>query len=127
MNTKEMGVVEQALLYWRSRWRGTKVIMYIDKRAVVHALENLSICGATMNVLWRCLLLVTELDLEIDARWIPTNENGLADVLSRFDFDKITNLAPQLTSPIYNLRDRGFLTYSRQDFRPSQRTTSGGV
>ena len=78
--------------------------MYIDNRAVVHALQNLTIRGATMNMLRRCLLLATQLDLEIDARWIPTNENQLADALSRFDFDKITNLAPQLTSPIYNLR-----------------------
>ena len=101
--------------------------MYIDNRAVVHALENLTIRGATMNVLRWCLLLAIELDLEIDARWIPTNENGLADALSRFDFDKITNLAPQLISPIYNPWDRGFLTYSRQGSRPWQRTTSGGA
>ena len=122
-----MPAVEQALVYWGSQWQGTKVIMYIDNRAVVHTLKNLTIRGATMNVLRRCLLLATELDLEIDTRLIPTNQNGPADALSRFDFHKITNLAPQLTSPIYNLRDRGFLTYSRQDFRPSLCTTSGGA
>ena len=101
--------------------------MYIDNCAVINALEILTIRGATMNVLRRCLLLATELDLVIDARWIPTNENHLADAFLRFNFDKITNLAPQLTSSIYNLRDRGLLTYSRQDFHPSQRTTSGGA
>ena len=68
--------------------------MYIDNGAVVHALENLTRRVATMNVLRRCLLLATKLDPETDTRWIQTNETGLADTLSRFDFDQITNLAP---------------------------------
>ena len=122
-----MPAVEQALFYWGSGWRRTKVIIYIDNRAVVHALEDLTIRGATMNVLRRCLLQATELELAIDACWIPPNENQLADALWCFDFDKITNLASQLISPIYSLQDRAFLSFSRQDFRPSQSTSSGGA
>ena len=115
INTKEMRAVEQSLLYWGKHWRGTKVIMNIDNRAVVHGLENRTIRGATMNVLRRCLLLATNHDLEIEARWIPTNENGLADALSRFAYDKIADLAPQLLYPISSLQDLGFLTSSKQD------------
>ena len=112
-NTKEMRAVEQALLYWGKQWQGKKVIMHIDNRAVVHGLENQSIRGSSMDVLRRCLLLATDHDLEIEARWIPTNANTLADALSRFDYEKITNLAPQLIHPTSSLRDRGFLTYSK--------------
>ena len=35
INTMELHAVEQALLYWGDRWRGTKVLMHIDNRAVV--------------------------------------------------------------------------------------------
>lgn len=113
INTKEMRAVEQALLYWGNQWRGKKVIMHIDNRAVVHGLENQTIWGSSMDVLRRCLLLATDHDLEIEARWIPTNANTLADALSRFDYEKITNLAPQLTHPTSSLRDPGFKTYSK--------------
>jgi len=70
MNTKEIRVVEQALLYWgnRCQWRGTKVIRHIDNQAVLHALHNQTIWGASMNVLGRCLMLAMDYDLEIQPR-----------------------------------------------------------
>ena len=113
INTKEMRAVEQAVLYWGKQWQGKKVITHINNRAVVHGLENQTIRGSSMDVLRRCLLLATEHDEEIEARWIPTNANTLADALSRFDYEKITNLAPWLIHPTSSLRDRGFLTYSK--------------
>ena len=115
INTKEMRAVEQALLYWGRQWRGSKVIMHVDNRAVAHGLENQTIRGAPMDVLRRCLLLAAEYDLDLEARWIPTRENALADALSRFDYDRIANLASQLIYPTCNLRSRGFLTYSNRD------------
>jgi len=90
--------------------------MHIDNQAVVHALHNQTIRGASLNVLRRCLLLATDYDIEIEPRWIPTNENALADAFSHFDYGRITNLAPQLILPTCNLRDRGFLTYGKPDY-----------
>ena len=87
--------------------------MHIDNQALVHGLENQTICGSSMDVLRRCLLLPTDHDLEIEARWIPTNANTLTDALSRFYYEKITNLAPQLIHPTSSLQDRGFSTYSK--------------
>lgn len=117
INTKQLRAVEQALLYWGDEWRGTKVLMHIDNRAVVYGLENVTIRGS-MDVLRICLLLAANFDLEIEPRWIPTNENGLADALSRFDYDRITNLAPQLVYPTCSLRARGFLTCNKLDALP---------
>jgi len=110
INTQEMRAVEQALLYWGKSWRGKKVIMYIDNRAVAYADENRTIRGASMTVLRRCLLLAAEHDLDLETRWIPTQENTLADALSRFNYEKIANLAPQLSHPVCDLRSRRFLT-----------------
>jgi len=91
--------------------------MHIDNRAVVYGLENLTMRGRSMDVLRRCLLLEANYDLEIEPRWIPTHENGLADALSRFDYERITNLAPQLVNPRCSLRERGFLTCNKLDSR----------
>ena len=113
-----MGAVEQALLHWGKSWHGAKVIMHIDNRAVAYVITNQTIRSATISVLRRCLLLATKYDLEIETQWIPIKDNSLADALSRFDFDKIANLAPQLLLPTSTLRDRGFLIYNRQASRP---------
>ena len=118
INTKEMRAVEQALLHWGMKWEGMKVIIYTDNRAVSYGIANRTIRGGSMSVLRRCLLLAAEYDLEIDTLWIPTKNNALADALSRFNFDKIANLAPQLIYPTFSLRDHGFRTYSKQASLP---------
>ena len=115
INTKEMRAVEQALLYWGRRWNHSKVIIHVDNRTVAHGLENQTIQGAPMTILQRCLLLAAEHDLDLEARWIPTKENALADALSWFDYDRIANLASQLIYPTCNLWSGGFLTYSNRD------------
>ena len=113
-----MRAVEQALLHWGKTWRGAKVLMNIDNRAVAYTITNQTIRGVTMSVSRRSLLLAAKYDLEIETQWIPTQDNSLADALSRFDFDKIANLALQLLLPTSTLWDRGFLIYNRQASRP---------
>ena len=117
INTKELRAVEQALLYWGKLWTGTKVVMHIDNRAVVFGLENMTMRGISMDVLRRCLLLAANHDLEIEPCWIPTSGNKLADALSRFDHNRIANLAPVLVDPTCNLRARGFLTFKERDYQ----------
>jgi len=68
-----------------------------------------------MEVLRRCLLLAAEYDLELEAEWISTNANALADALSRFDYEKITDLAPQLLQEICSPQKHGWRTYSTRD------------
>jgi len=71
-----------------------------------------------MQVLRRCLLLASEWDLEVEALWIPsTKENALADALSRSEYNRIADLAPQLLHPTCSLPQRGFLTYRNRDSR----------
>lgn len=98
INTKEMRAVEQGLLRWGRVWKGARVISHIDNQAVVHGIANHTIWGTTMDVLRRCLLLTSKHDIEFHPCWIPTEENKLADALSRCDRTMVTNLAPQLSS-----------------------------
>jgi len=125
INTQEMRAVEQVLLYWGALWKGKSLLMHTDNRAVAHALTNRTIRGAAMEVLRRCLLLAAEHDLEVEARWITTKDNALADALSRLDYGRIADIAPQLISPTCTLQQRGFLIYRKRVFQPAPPTTSG--
>ena len=110
-----MRAVEQVLLYWGREWKGKRLVFHVDNQAVAYGLANGTIRGAPMRILRRCLLLATDYDLDIEARWVSTTENALADALSRADYLRIANIAPQLISPTSNLQRRGFLTYRGQD------------
>lgn len=125
INTQEMGALQQVLLYWGRHWQGRKIIIHVDNRAVAHAVSNRSIRGAPMKVLRRCLLLATEYHCEVEARWISTKDNALADALSQFDHDRICDIALQLMAPPYNLQGLGLLTYSNRASRQARPTTSG--
>ena len=70
----------------------------MDNQAVAHGLANRTIRGAPMQVLRRCLLLASECDLDLVAQWVSTDDNALADALSRFDYARIADIAPQLIS-----------------------------
>ena len=110
-----MRAVEQVLLYWASMWKGKTLVMHVDNRAVAHGIANQTIRGGSMQVLRRWLLLASEYDLEVEALWVPTKENALADALSRSEYDRIADLAPQLLHPTCNLQQLGFLTYRNRD------------
>lgn len=90
--------------------------MHIDNKAVVHGLTNRTIRGASMDVLRQYLLLATEYDLDLQARWVSTKENALADALSRSECNRIADLAPQLLDPTCGLPKPGFGTYSNRDY-----------
>ena len=117
INTLEMRAVEQVLLYWGRLWRGKLLVIHVDNQAVAYGLAKRTMRGAPMRVLRRCLLLAAEYDLDLEARWVSTTENALADALSRADYYRITNIAPQLLSPACNLQRHGLLTYKSQAYQ----------
>ena len=93
INSKEMRAVKQGLLRWGARWKGSRVTLNIDNKAVVHGIENRTIRGGTMAVLRRCLLLASVNDLELNPRWIPTENNELADVFCAIsEFPPLVNI-----------------------------------
>jgi len=100
MNTKARRAVGQALLHSSRIRKGKRVISQVANCTVFHGLDNQKIRATTMHVLRRCLLLGTEYDLEIEARWIQTRDNALAAAIFRFDYNRIANLAPQAGFPM---------------------------
>jgi len=102
-----MRAVEQALLHWGPSGHGKRALLHTDNSSVAYGIAHRTIHGASMEVLRRCFLLTTEYDLELEVEWISTKANVLADVLSRFDYGKITDLAPQLTQEICSPQRHG--------------------
>ena len=127
INTQEMRAVEQALLYWGQRWKGKRVTVHTDNRTIAYGLAHGTTCRASMEVLRGCLLPATEYDLDLKAEWIPTNANALADVLSCFDYEKITDIALELTQGACDLQRHGWQTHSNWDSQPSRHTISEEV
>jgi len=117
INTLKMHVVEQVLLYWGRRWKGKLLVIHVDNQAVAHGLANQTIRGAPMRILRRYLLLATDYDVDLEARWVSTTENTLADALLRTDYLRIANIVPQLIFPGCNLLRRGLLTYKSQAYQ----------
>ena len=85
-----------ALRFWKTAIAGRKVVLHTDNTAVFHGLQKSSMRGKAMTPLREVKLLCAQLDVELILRWVPTKENLIADLLSRRDFGKLANFAPQL-------------------------------
>jgi len=63
--------------------------------------------------------------MDLEANWIPTTENALADAHSQSEYNKVADLAPQLLLPTCSLLDLGFLTNPNWDCHRQPLTTTG--
>lgn len=63
----------------------------------------------------------------IEARWISTKDNALADALSSFNHNRMANFASQLIFPTCSHWNHGFLTYRGQDSHQQQLTACGEI
>ncbi len=95
---KEMLAVKIALSLWLDSLRGTHVLLYCDNFPVCRGIEKSTIHGEAMAPLRHIALLQAKHDILITVTWIPTNLNMLADMLSRFQYYRISQLHPQLSS-----------------------------
>jgi ribonuclease HI len=83
IHVHEMRAVLHALRLWLPRLCGGKVIIYGDNAAVVAGLNKGSIRGGPMAT-WRDIAMLLALnDILMDALWIDSKSNDLADLLSR--------------------------------------------
>jgi len=96
MNTQEMLAIEQVLMHWASKGKGKALLMHVDNRAVAYGIANWEICGASMQLFRRRWLLRSEYNLEVEALWVPTKENALANPLSPSEYNWIADLAREL-------------------------------
>jgi hypothetical protein len=87
-----MFAVLHALILWHKEWVHGSLTVVSDNTTVVSALNKKSVKGSPLRPLRTILLIAAVLDIEVKARWIPSEENAIADAASRHDFKKLTNL-----------------------------------
>ena len=66
-----------------------------DNAVVVNAINARSVRGQTIDPLQLLLLTAAIYDIEIASEWLSSEDNWIADALSRFEFDKIADMFPQ--------------------------------
>ena len=92
---KEAYAVVFAFAKWGHLWRGHTVIIMCDNAVVVNAINARSVRGQTIDPLQLLLLTAALYDIEIASEWLSSEDNWIADALSRFEFDKIADMFPQ--------------------------------
>ena len=85
-----------AMQRWYSYFEHHQLVIFTDNTTVFHGLCHRLVRGSAMDPRRKITLLAAVHDIDIQARWIPTHENTLADLLSRRDFAKLANLFPLL-------------------------------
>ena len=97
INYLEMHKVLLALQRWHLHFADCRLVIHTDNTTVLSGLRRLSVRGDSLEPLRNIALCAAHNNIEIHARWIPTYENTLADLLSRRDFNKIANQFPLLS------------------------------
>ena len=93
---KEAYAILFAFAQWSDHWHGCLIEIHCDNSAIVSAINSGSIRGPAIDLLQVLFLLVSLDNITIRASWLSSQDNWIADALSRFQFKKIANLFPQL-------------------------------
>ena len=79
-----MLAVLTAIRRWLPRLVYSRLVLYCDNEAVVQGLLKSSIRGQSIAPLRQIVILLAIHDIYLQVVWIPTKNNILADILSRF-------------------------------------------
>lgn len=91
ITVKEMMAVLHALQLWAPKLERTRLIIHGDNTGVVNGLQNLSIRGPALDPLREIAMILALRDIVIESIWLPSEENRLADILSRGQWTKLAN------------------------------------
>ena len=91
INFKEMTALLQELAWWIEIFKSSHLHIFCDNFPVTPGLRKNSICAEAMQPLRRIAMLCAEHDIEVQAHWISTKQNSLADMLSHSQYTKIAN------------------------------------
>ena len=123
INYKEMNAVLVALRLWGEHFTHSRLVVHTDNSVVFHGLQHWTTRSSAISPLREIALLSAKQDIQIQPIWIPSQENLLADLLSRRDFKKLANTFPLLTQHTIH-RHPGTKTSTSPALLPA---TFGGV
>ena len=94
INVEELSAILIAFELWGRIWQHSRVIIHTDSTTAYSALTSQSVRGDGLATLRQILLKAAEFDVVFDTNWLRSEDNGLADALSRFKFDSIADACP---------------------------------
>lgn len=99
INIHELEAILLAMEAWGGHWSRTKLIIHTDSSTAFNGLTRNTLRGTANSPLRKILLLAAKHDIKIIPHWISSEENGLADALSRFNVQAVANLCPYWQAP----------------------------
>ncbi|XP_061191730.1 uncharacterized protein LOC133199966 [Saccostrea echinata] len=111
MTFLELFPVYVAVLIWHESLANMRILFHIDNMAVVQVLNNsTSKSNKVMKIVRELVLITLQYNITIKAQHIPTKQNSIADCISRSQWTKFHQLAPdaeqwptQLPPQIWNI------------------------
>ena len=105
ITVKEMHAVLHAARLWAPLWRGAHVTFYIDNHAIADRLPHGTIKHNTAQTLFRSFwLIAAQSDFTFSTVWVPSEENSLADALSRQNWSRANLFDP--SAVLFARKDR---------------------
>ena len=93
---KEMIPIVIALMVWGEELSDKRIVLHTDNMAVKCAVnKQTSPCPQIMALLRKLVITCLVRNISIKAVHVPTQDNGIADSLSRFQVDRFRKLAPR--------------------------------
>lgn len=102
ITVKEMMAVLHALQLWAHEFEGARLIIHGDNTGVVNGLQNLSIRGPALSPLREIAMILALRQITIESLWLSSEENLLADILSRGQWAKLADEYKHLQEIIPN-------------------------
>jgi ribonuclease HI len=103
INIYEVKAILLAFQTYAPRWRRKRVYVYTDSKTAAAGLRKSTLHSPANRHLRTLLLLAAELDILIAPRWVPGENNELADALSRFDSEAIANICPHWQNSLHSM------------------------
>ena len=100
INTYEVQAILLAFQTWAPYWYGSKVTIHTDSTTAFEGLRKHTLKGLSNQFLREIFLLAAQKDIQIVPRWIQSEANSLADALSHFKYQTITNMCPHWQYPL---------------------------
>lgn len=84
------------ILTWHNSLANKRILFHIDNMAVVQFLNNsTSKSNKVMNIVRELVLITLQCNITIKAKYIPSKQNSIADCISRSQWTKFHQLAPE--------------------------------
>jgi hypothetical protein len=98
INVKEAQAIVEAFKLYAHLWRSHRVILHTDNTTALYGVWNGYSKVAADVPLRQLFRLAAFHDIKLEASWLSSEDNALADTFSRLDLIRVANICPQWTT-----------------------------